>query len=155
MGGAGLEVIGNSIQCYNSHTVGTPQTLLNNGYPSYNHVNAVTLTPKYSHIAGFKFTDNWLEGGDILLQMPRKGTGYDTGNNGDIARNRCGADQHPTSSGWYVQLSAPQGIGTFTGLGTNTFDNLPSVPTALRGKPLVKKTNSYFGTNGFTYAIKK
>jgi hypothetical protein len=155
LGGSGLEVIGNNIQCYNSRVVGTPQTLLTGGYPNANHVNAVTITPKYGRIPGFKVTDNWFEGGDILLQMPAKGTGYDTGNNGDIARNRCGADQKPLSSGWYVQMGSARGIGTFTGLGTNIFDDLPSVPTARRGKPLVPKTGTYLGTDGFTYAIKK
>jgi hypothetical protein len=155
LGGSGLEVIGNSIQCYNSRTVGTPQTALQGGYPNANHVNGVTLAPKHGRIPGFRVTDNWLEGGDILLQIPAKGTGFDTGNDGNIARNRCGADQKPLGSGWYVQMGTARGMGTFTGLGTNTFDNLPSVPAALRGQPLVRKTGSYFGTDGFSYAIKK
>src|SRR5262249_12432786 len=153
LGGAGLEIIGTSIQCYNSRTVGTPQSLAKGGYPNANHVNGITLTPKYGRVSGFKVSDNWLEGGDLLFEMPTKGTGYDTGNNGEIARNRCGADQKPLSSGWYVQMSAPRGIGSFTGLGTSTYDDLPSVPAARRGKPLAQKTGTYLGTDGFTYAI--
>jgi hypothetical protein len=153
MGGAYMEFIGNNVQCYISRTVGTPNTALNGGYPKGNYTNGITLAPKASRVRDFKVTDNWLEGGDVLLQIPAKGTGFDNGNNGQIARNRYGADQKPRSSGKRSQMWSAYGTGTFTGLTTNIFDNVLSVPLALRGKPLVAQAGSGTGTPGMNYWI--
>ena len=125
------------------------------GYPNGNYTNCITLAPKYAAISEFKVNDNWLEGGDVLLQIVAQRTGYDAGNDGAIARNRCGADQKPLSSGRYMQMRAPTGLGTYSGLHSNVFDHLPSVPSALRGKPLVPKGGSNTGPTDFDYSIMK
>ena len=93
MGGTGMEFIGNNVQCYFSLTSGTPATALNGGYPNRNYCNGITITPKSGVVTGFKVCQNWLEGGDVLLQIPAQGAGYDSGNNGEISGNRCGADR--------------------------------------------------------------
>jgi len=154
MSGSNMEFIGNNAQCYFSLTSGTPSTATRT-YPRRNYANGITITPKRGRISNFAVKQNWLEGGDVLLQIPAQGSGYDSGNNGLIAYNRCGADQKPLTSGRYIQMRSSSGMGFYSGLLTNTFDLVESVPSSLRGSALIAALGSGTGTPGMSYAIFK
>jgi hypothetical protein len=152
MGGSGMAFIGNNVQAYFSLTCGTPNTALRT-YPKRNYCNGITISPSGGRISGFKISQNWFEGGDVLVQIPTLNRGYDNGNNGEISYNRCGADQKPLGSGRRIQMRSSSGMGTYSGLNTNTFDTVSSVPEAYRGKPLIAQAGSGNGTPGMSLTI--
>lgn len=151
LGGRSLRFVGNTVRMYISRAVGTPQTALAGGYPDGNYGNGVTISPRLGRVSGFDISRNWFSGGDVVLQVVAANAGFDNSNDGTIAGNRCGTDQKPLASGRTVQMRAAAGLGTFTGLSTNVFDDSPAVPVDLRGQPL--KSQSADSTTSFSFSL--
>jgi hypothetical protein len=152
MGGTGHEIIGNTCRGYWDLSAGTPASLqpwsrggsANGKYhPKYNGCNNLTICPNNALITNLKIQKNWIDGGECGMQMPAQGKGFDTGNTVDFSDNRFGVTMFPWNGLDYVQARWTTGIATFTGLGTNIFDNTVDVPSDLVGAPLVGSPGSY------------
>ena len=60
--------------------------------------------------------------------------------------------EKPLGSGKVIQMRSSSGMGSYSGVSSNTFDNVSSVPAAQRGKGLI---GSGTGTPGLSYAFVK
>ena len=148
-GYANNRVTGCFIKAYFSSSVGTPNTAAvtgcsggnNNGriMPRRNYANGITCAPTSARLDNAVISSNWFEGGEVSIQIPAQGRGYDSGNTIAIKYNRFGLDQKPGYTGnpvnphQYMRYVAS--LGTFT-LSGNKYDNTTSVPLHLRNQAI-------------------
>lgn len=144
-------VDGCSMQMYFSATQGTPSTAYTarastgNGtgyalvYPNRNYGNGVTMAP-INGVVNIKVTRSWIAGGEVCFQGPAQGSGFDSGNTGEISFNRITGDQQPYSAASNVHQQFRYTVGMFgtaiVGLETtqtNYFDFNSGTPVADQG----------------------
>ena len=92
LGGNRVRIVGNSfVMNYDEELSEGVEELL--AHPNYGQAwgggfgNAITLTLN-NPVKDWKVVDNWVRGGEVGLQMPKKSKGHDTGNDGEISGNR-------------------------------------------------------------------
>lgn len=137
--GDAIRVEGNNFQAYYSPIVGTPSAAAS-AYPNRNYSNGISATTYSGRITNCSILNNWFEGGEIGIQIPAQGAGYDTGNSVTIRGNRFGADQHPYGNS-YQQVRWTTSIGAVT-FAQNIYDSVPSVPAAVQGQLLANPSTA-------------
>ena len=128
LGGADLEIWGNSSWMNYDPvlSVGVDKLFANAWYTKAwggGYGNGVTLTFS-ANIKRWKMIQNWLRGGEVGLQLPIRGRGFDTGNDGEIWGNRVFVS---TANAWHSSAQRHH-FRQDTGTGLVTTDvNKPNI----------------------------
>lgn len=142
-GGTGHTIRGNTLLGWASASSGMPGTLTANGYPQREIAACITVSPDKGAVTGLLVTLNWIDGGVAGFQsnaLPASGSTA----MGEISYNRFGMGQHDFGNGSRYQIRYKSGY-TITGLSTNVFDAVSTVPSNLQGATF---------TTGFTGGIR-
>ncbi|MGB4759385.1 MAG: hypothetical protein WBP26_05015 [Candidatus Saccharimonadales bacterium] len=114
--------------------IGAPSTALNNGFPNRNYSNLVTYSSTQPY-SGMVFLNNWFDGGNHpsgMVQMTVAGA-----HNFRLEGNRFGLGGKVGGAQNRIYLATYASASTVNfGSNPNIFDNLPNVPTSLRGQAI-------------------
>jgi hypothetical protein len=145
--GGTVTIRGCNIQAFIAPDVGTPTTLTTTGNPfgtnagrkfplgNWNH--GVFFGPENAAITA-TMTQNWIDGGEVLVQTSPQGSGFDTGNSFTFNYNRMGLGVKPGFTGNptnpYTIVDSDNSMGTHTWRG-NVFDpDASTVPAGHKGE---------------------